>query len=193
MSKYEKRKQEILDNALDLFVEKGYHETRTSEISEKVGIASGTLFNYFERKEEIINNLYIQIKTEIFSKIFTPKEPDEHIYSFLKRVWMNFVLWGVKNYNKILFILQMEDSPIISSEIKDKIEVKMVEYVSIYEEAVNEGFLKDVPVGLGMLLYYFGALSTIKYLYRSEANASEDKLAEYAEQGFNTYLYGIRL
>ena len=52
MSKYEKRKQEILDNALDLFVEKGYHETRTSEISEKVGIASGTLFNYFDKKGE---------------------------------------------------------------------------------------------------------------------------------------------
>ena len=34
MSKYEKRKQEILDNALALFVEKGYHETRTSEISK---------------------------------------------------------------------------------------------------------------------------------------------------------------
>ena len=194
MSKYEKRKQEILNNALALFVEKGYHETRTSEISEKVGIASGTLFNYFDKKEEIINSLYIKIKTEIFSKIFNTKEPDEHIYSFLKRVWMNFVAWGVKNYNKILFILQMEDSPIISEKIKRKIEAKMIEYISIYQEAVDQGFIKkDVPVGLGMLLYYNGVLTTIKYLVRFEPNATDEKILENAEQGFNSFLYGIRL
>ena len=194
MSKHEERKQEILNHALDLFVEKGYHATHTSEISEKVGIASGTLFNYFNKKEEIINALYIQIKTEIFSKIFTSKESEEHIFSFLKRVWMNFVSWGVKNYNKILFICQMEDSPIISPDIKSRMEEKKTEYLSTYQEAVDQGFLKpNVPVGLDMLLYYNGIFTTTKYLVRFEPNATNEKIAEIAEQGFNSFLYGIRL
>ena len=51
MSKAEERRQVILKKALELFVEKGYHETRTSEISKRVGIASGTLFNYFDISE----------------------------------------------------------------------------------------------------------------------------------------------
>ena len=194
MSKHEERKQQILNHALDLFVEKGYHATHTSEISEKVGIASGTLFNYFERKEDIINDLYIQIKTEIFSKIFTSKETEEHIFSFLKRVWMNFVLWGLKNYNKVLFLCQMEDSPIISSEIKSKVEEQKTDYMSTYQEAVDQGFLKpNIPVGLDMLLYYNGIITTIKYLVRFEPNATDEKITETAEQGFNSFLYGIRL
>ena len=107
---------------------------------------------------------------------------------------MKFVLWGVNNYNKILFILQMEDSPIISEEIKSKIESKLVEYTSIYQEAIDQGFIKnDIPVSLGMTLYYYGILTTVKYLVKFEPNASEEKITEIAEQGFNSFLYGIRL
>ena len=193
MSKHKERKQEILDHALNLFVEKGYHETRTSEISEKVGIASGTLFNYFGKKEEIINSLYTRINEEIMTKIFTPKDPNEHIYSFFKRNWMNFAAWGVKNYNKILFLLQMEDSPIISQEIKEKIESEMGEFISIYQEAVDQGYIKDVPMGLSMMLFYQGMLTTVRFLVNFEPKVTEEKQIELAEQAFNIYLYGLRL
>jgi len=39
--------------ALDLFAEKGFYRTTTKAISKKAGIAEGTLFNYFETKEDL--------------------------------------------------------------------------------------------------------------------------------------------
>src|SRR5208282_5089175 len=49
----EKTKQAILAAALKLFAEKGFHNTSTRAISRKAGIAEGTLFNYFETKEDL--------------------------------------------------------------------------------------------------------------------------------------------
>ncbi|HUC83778.1 MAG TPA: TetR/AcrR family transcriptional regulator, partial [Candidatus Acidoferrales bacterium] len=49
----EKTKQAILAAALKLFVEKGFYHTSTRAISRKAGIAEGTLFNYFETKEDL--------------------------------------------------------------------------------------------------------------------------------------------
>src|SRR5579883_1054633 len=49
----EKTKERILQVALDLFQEKGVEGTTTKEISKKAGIAEGTLFNYFETKEDL--------------------------------------------------------------------------------------------------------------------------------------------
>jgi AcrR family transcriptional regulator len=43
-------KERILDTAYTFFSEKGYEDTKTRDISEKVGIAEGTLFNYFPSK-----------------------------------------------------------------------------------------------------------------------------------------------
>jgi AcrR family transcriptional regulator len=49
----EKRKRAILKAALELFAEKGFYATTTRAISKKARIAEGTLFNYFETKEDL--------------------------------------------------------------------------------------------------------------------------------------------
>jgi AcrR family transcriptional regulator len=55
--KRERRKEarpgELLDAALDLFVEKGFAATRAEEIAARAGVSKGTLFLYFQSKEEL--------------------------------------------------------------------------------------------------------------------------------------------
>lgn len=53
----EKRRQAILMAALDLFVERGYHETKISDIADAVPMSVGLLFHYFESKEELLKEL----------------------------------------------------------------------------------------------------------------------------------------
>lgn len=56
-SKRERRKEtragELLDAALDLFVEKGFAGTRSEEVAQRAGVSKGTLFLYFPSKEEL--------------------------------------------------------------------------------------------------------------------------------------------
>ena len=49
----EKTRKAILRAALDLFAEKGFYQTTTKAVARKAGIAEGTLFNYFETKEDL--------------------------------------------------------------------------------------------------------------------------------------------
>ena len=55
--KRERRKEarpgELLDAALDLFVEKGFAATRAEEVAARAGVSKGTLFLYFQSKEEL--------------------------------------------------------------------------------------------------------------------------------------------
>lgn len=55
--KRERRKEarpgELLDAALDLFVEKGFAATRVEEVAARAGVSKGTLFLYFQSKEEL--------------------------------------------------------------------------------------------------------------------------------------------
>lgn len=56
-AKRERRKQarpgELLDAALELFVEKGFAATRAEEVAARAGVSKGTLFLYFPSKEEL--------------------------------------------------------------------------------------------------------------------------------------------
>jgi AcrR family transcriptional regulator len=51
--KKEATKQRILTVALELFKKHGLHGTTTKRISQRAGIAEGTLFNYFKTKEDV--------------------------------------------------------------------------------------------------------------------------------------------
>lgn len=53
----ERRRQEILAEALKLFVRKGYAATKVSDIAEAVGMSTGLMFHYFESKEKLYEAL----------------------------------------------------------------------------------------------------------------------------------------
>lgn len=50
----EARPQELLEAALDLFVEKGFAATRSEEVAARAGVSKGTLYLYFPSKEELL-------------------------------------------------------------------------------------------------------------------------------------------
>lgn len=56
-SRHERRKEarpgELLDAALDLFVERGYAATRVEAVAARAGVSKGTLFLYFPSKQEL--------------------------------------------------------------------------------------------------------------------------------------------
>lgn len=53
----EARKIQIIQATLDLFVERGYYGTKTSQISRRAGISEGLLFHYFPAKEILLEEL----------------------------------------------------------------------------------------------------------------------------------------
>lgn len=54
----EGRRQAILDAALELFAERGFHGTAVPAIAERAGVGAGTVYRNFESKEQLVNELY---------------------------------------------------------------------------------------------------------------------------------------
>ncbi len=46
--------QRILDSAVAVFAEKGFHSARIADIAERAGVADGTVYLYFKNKDEIL-------------------------------------------------------------------------------------------------------------------------------------------
>ena len=57
MKKGEKRKQELLKTAYEMFITKGYENTSVDEIIDKAGIAKGTYYYYFASKEQMLEEV----------------------------------------------------------------------------------------------------------------------------------------
>lgn len=58
------RKRQVLDSALQLFIEKGFHETSIQDILDKARISKGTFYNYFSSKVECFKSIMEQTRYE---------------------------------------------------------------------------------------------------------------------------------
>lgn len=61
-------KEKILNSALDLFAENGYHDVTVRDIAAKVGIKASSLYNHFESKQNILDEL-IKINIKYISNL----------------------------------------------------------------------------------------------------------------------------
>lgn len=54
----QERQSDILQAAIEVIAERGYHNTRISDIAEKAGVAYGLVYHYFGSKENILSSLF---------------------------------------------------------------------------------------------------------------------------------------
>jgi AcrR family transcriptional regulator len=65
-----RQRQEMLDAALDLFSQRGYHNVSMQEVAEKAEFAVGTLYKFFQNKEVLYKALVLE-KCDRFEAAFT--------------------------------------------------------------------------------------------------------------------------
>jgi AcrR family transcriptional regulator len=63
------RLNELLDIAQVLFMEKGYENATMNDVLERAEIAKGTLYHYFESKEDMLNRLIDRLSTQILERM----------------------------------------------------------------------------------------------------------------------------
>ncbi len=85
----EAKKQEILQAALRVFAEKGVDATKIHEIAEAAGIAKGTIYLYFNNKEEIFQSILklhsSMMESNITSLLSESNDPEEQLKQLILR------------------------------------------------------------------------------------------------------------
>ena len=67
----EKRREQIIDGAVQLFKEKGFHRATTREIAKAAGFSIGTLYEYIRTKEDVLYLVCDSIYNEVQSRLST--------------------------------------------------------------------------------------------------------------------------
>ena len=60
------KKEKIILAAIQLINEVGFAEITMSKIAQKAGVAPGTIYVYFENKDDMLKKLFLTVKEECF-------------------------------------------------------------------------------------------------------------------------------
>ena len=91
----DKRKR-ILDAAIRVFAEHGYHGARVGDIAEDAGVAHGLLYHYFASKDDVLRTIFVENWGELIARFRAVEASDEPaaeklegIAKILLRTWRN--------------------------------------------------------------------------------------------------------
>lgn len=164
---HEKRKREILDKALDVFVEEGYEDATFQKIADKCGITRTTLYIYFKNKREIFMWSIKQL-TEGLEKSLLETMINENLTSaeILKDVVFKILEKCVNNrrlFSVLLtYLLQLQKTGKDPGERVRRRTIRLRHLLSkIIIDGINKGEFKDVNVKACNEMFYSLIESTV--------------------------------
>lgn len=164
----------ILQAALKLFVQYGFHGTPTSKIASEAGVSNGTLFHYFSTKDELVVALYVHIKSNLAGCFSFDNRLNETFKATFKRMYLQWMAWGLENPLEFRFVWQFVSSPYRTMVTDETIQEHNKRLMTMMQEAMDARIFKSMPADLIMNLIQYHLFGMIEYLM----SANPDKEAQ---------------
>jgi AcrR family transcriptional regulator len=132
------RKEEIIQAAMKLFAQKGYHATSMQEIAEQCGMAKGSIYNYFKSKEEIAVSIFRYHYDVLFQKI-SDIARDETLSA--REKFEKQLLIQIEEFYRHKELVQMhmgEQAVKVNDEIRQLVFLIRAKMLNWYRQAIEE-------------------------------------------------------
>ena len=112
----EDKKMNMIDAALKLFEEQGYHQTKVSDIVREAGVAQGTFYLYFQSKEDLFRSIAGSCLDDISEAL--KHGPNQTCHDNEVFYWMIHRALTVYYHNRTILQIMYRNG-VASQEIKD--------------------------------------------------------------------------
>jgi len=129
--------KQIIDAAVVVIAENGYHQAQVSKIAKQAGVADGTIYLYFKNKEDILISVFedkMGLFVENLKNIINDGTSSSQ--KLLKMVENHFRVMANDHHLAIVTQLELRQS---NKEIRLKINAVLKEYLILLDDILHEG------------------------------------------------------
>ena len=183
----------IIKAATKMFARKGFYKTRISEIAKEAKVADGTVYIYFENKDDILISLFEEQMKAVMDNMVEQISEETDPVKKLEKFALTHLQLIEQNPNMAEIIqVEVRQSSKFMKEYKNE---KFVQYLDLIAEIVREGqekriFKKEVIPGMAKRAF-FGALDEMSRFWVLSTRKQYD-IKTAAKQISEYFLNGIQ-
>ena len=153
----------ILDSAIHVFADQGFHHCRVSDVADEAGVAYGLVYHYFDSKEEILNTLFSE-RWQLMLDAIT--EIDSQSVPARDKLYMvaSFIIDSYRHEPQLMKVIIVEVTRAANSfgrEHLDKIREAYGMIAAIVDTARQDGsFKSDISADFAAMCFY-GAIEQL--------------------------------
>lgn len=157
--KYQRNRKKIINTGIKLFVKYGIQGTSMSSLASKAGIATGSIYNYFENKEALINEIYREVCEAAVAALAKDGIPQGTIQERFEVLMRREIEHKIKNHHHFLFMSLYAYSPIIMEDVKKGYQPDNHPMVDVFNDGREQGTIQQLS-DKDLYYFLFGGLSS---------------------------------
>lgn len=186
--KQDKRKV-ILQATLELLGEHGFHGTPISLIADRAGVGAGTIYRYFQNKEELINELFTEIKRRVIRAMLEDYREEGTYKERFKHLWKNLVTYCIQNPMEFHFVEQYRYAPFMKNSTREETFIILAPIMQFFIESKRAKAMKELPLYTIVSLLYGPIVSLSKLHIDNNQTLTEARIDQAAEACWDAVAY----
>ena len=139
------KRTQIMQVALELLIEQGFHGTSVQMIASRAGVATGSLYRYFHGKEELIRQLYRMSLEMMVDKLYSGVDLNQINFSTYRQLWMNGCT-GLQSHHYVLLFKELyERSPFLTAQDKQWAQGCWKPLELFFQSGIDKGLFRAIP------------------------------------------------
>lgn len=137
LKKNKPKYKQIIDAAVVVIAENGYHQAQVSKIAKQAGVADGTIYLYFKNKEDILISLFEEKMGEFIDKIKDEiKEVHQASDKLFVLIQKHFEMMSGDRHLAVVTQLELRQS---NKELRLRINAVLKGYLVLVDQIIQEG------------------------------------------------------
>jgi AcrR family transcriptional regulator len=176
----------ILEAAIAEIAEVGLSAT-TARIAERAGIATGTLFTYFANKEDLFNELYVELKGEVIARVNETFPHAASLEARARHVWRTYLAWWIESPDRRKVSVLLNLSNLVTPKTRKRTMPSRNAIDKLLADLETRTGLKDMPPGYAPALMSAMQEATMDFMVK-DPKRREDLI----ENAFQIFWRAVR-
>ena len=170
------RREAILDAALELFSDRGFHGTAVPQVAERAGVGAGTIYRYFESKEALVNAVYQRWKTAVGRALIDDFPRDAPVRQQFHAFWRRMAEFAKNHRVAMMFLELHHHGTYIDDKSRGCEEMVVAAGRAFFDETRRRQVTKDIDSDLVIALVWGAFIALVKGCWSRKIELTDDML-----------------
>jgi AcrR family transcriptional regulator len=183
------KRNALIEATIELVNNNGFHASAMSKIAKMANVSPATIYLYFENKQDLVNQTYLEVKTKYTDFVFKTYNENTSIKSGFELIWNRIAEFNSNECEYSFFLNQCNNTPMIDEPSRKEGIRHLQPLLDLWKRGKDEAVIKPIS---DYILYAY-SINPISSLMMAQKEGQFQLTKANIEEAFQTAWDGIKL
>jgi len=183
------KRNALIKATIELVNNNGFHATSMSKIAKMANVSPATIYLYFENKQDLVNQTYIEVKEAYTKYAFATYNQNMSVEEGFEIIWKRIADFKLKDCENAFFLAQCDNTPMIDEPSRQQGIRHLQPLLDLWTRGKKEGIIKP----LSDYLLYAYAINPLSFLMMSEKRGAFKLDKTHIEEAYQSAWSSIKV